>query len=208
MKKLVFICLAAVLLCAGTAHAQGGGLDGWIVDGSFGFATEPAGDFDNGYGFGIGISQSFESLFPGAGNSAFTENLLLRADLNYYMWDDTVSVPGISADIELTRVPVFLGGRYVIPTKLGNTVVMYAEGGLEISFDGWEAASCTPAIPPFFPAQCITDSDDEINLGITPGFGVVIPVTDRVMIGANLRFHLISDTYFTGMATVGFKLGN
>jgi opacity protein-like surface antigen len=213
MKRLVFICLASVFLFAGTAHAQSGTqageLDGWIVEFALGLASEPAGDFGRGYGLGVGISQSFDSLFPGAGNSTFTDNLLLRADLNYFSWDDKISIPGASAEIEFTRVPLFLGGRYVFPQKLGNKVLMYADGGIEISFDEAEAAACIAAFPPFIlTSTCTSKSDSEVNLGITPGFGLVVPITDRVNIGANLRYHLISDDYFSGMATVGIRLGN
>jgi hypothetical protein len=150
------------------------------------------------------VSQNFLTLFPAAGENAFTENLLLRADLNYFAWEDTITVPfvGTSFDIEMTRLPLFLGGRYVLPQKLGNSVIMYAEGGFEISFDAIEAAVCVPFVP------CVPTSEDEVNFGITPGFGLAMPITNNLIAGVNGRFHVIADTYFSLMATVGFKLGN
>ena len=49
-------------------------------------------------------------------------------------------------------------------------------------------------------------SESDTNLGITPGVGILFPISNQFYIGGNLNWHIISDDYFTLGVTIGFNL--
>jgi opacity protein-like surface antigen len=204
MRNLLLVLMAVFMLGgAGTVYAADAG--GTVIDFGVGFGTEPAGGFGTTFGFGVGVEQDFGKLFSGVSNE-FTENLRLRADFHYFGWDDTISVPGASADIEFSRIPIFLGGRYALPVGQIEKFTLFGEAGLEISIDDVEAGACIAGFPPFIPSTCTTVSDSEVNFGVTPGIGVTYLAAPNVAVGVDLRYHLISDGYFTGVASIGYVL--
>lgn len=186
MKKVLLVLLAVMVLSAGTAFA-GQKKTGLNLDAFVGLATEPASGLGNTFGLGVGGTLDLAAL--GAGGSSNVDDLKLRADISYFKWDEHF--------FEYRRIPVFAGARYFfVPAGRGSSVSVYGEGGLELSFDRLE-------VPLFFFGSA---SESEINLGITVGGGLEVPVADNVYIGANLRLHLISDSYFTLLGSVGFSL--
>lgn len=203
MKRTVVLVLALVLLMAGSAFAQQRGKSAsksasksaggdMVVDGMLSLATEPVDGFGMAIGFGVGFSKDITreaKMRQG--------KLMARGDLNYYSWSqDTFGV-----EVTLSRMPIFLGGRYYIPMQGQSNMDVYAEGGLEISFDKAEAC-----LPSFFPGQPpICGSASDTNIGITPGAGIEFPINNNMTVGANARLHLITDSYLTIGATLGYK---
>lgn len=185
MKKVLFlVCLAVLLVVPGSVFAEGLTLD---VGGLIG--TEPADGVGTGWGFTVG------------GSYDVTDALQARMDLTYIKWEDEVSavVPPfgtVTAKTELTRIPVFMGVRYNLKTKLR----IFFEGGLEVSFDKAEVTLSSSSI------GTISADKSETNIGFTPGVGVAFPISDLVELGANARYHIISDSYFTLGVFVGFRL--
>jgi opacity protein-like surface antigen len=176
MKKVLFlVCLAALLVGPGSAFAEGITLD---VGGILG--TEPAEGLGTDIGFTVG------------GSYDISEALQVRVDVSYISWDDeaTAVVPvfgTVTAKTELTRIPIFLGVRYNLPAK----VTVFFEGGLEVSLDDYEVSLSNALI------GTISVDESETNIGITPGVGVSYLISDTVLIGANARYHIISDAYFS-----------
>lgn len=190
MKKIPFALLALVLI-SGTAFAAGGqaGQSPAGIDLSGNFASEPAGGFDSTFGLELGANVPLSRLGM---NVATSKNVELqgRASLSYYNWDDSV----FGVDLEYRRIPFFVGGRVLAPVS--PQLKVYGQLGLELSFDRREQ---------FVPGLGRA-SDSDVNLGLTPGVGIIFPVSSQVYLGANLNWHLIEDDYFTLGVTVGFNL--
>ena len=190
MRKILFPLLALVLI-SGTAFAAGGqaGQSGPSLDLSGNFATEPAGDFGTTFGLEVGANVPLNRLGMNVATSKTVE-LQGRASLSYYNWDESI----FGVDLEYRRIPFFVGARVLAP--VAPQLKVYGQLGLELSFDRAEA---------FLPGLGRV-SDSDINIGITPGVGIIFPVSNQVYLGANLNWHIISDSYFTLGVTVGFNL--
>jgi hypothetical protein len=198
MKRSLVIIVAMLMVAllganafAAKAASSGGGAK-TEVDGMLSIATDPGaasyGSFGTTLGLGVGVGFDLsDSLKPSSGK------IFGRADINYFSWDE--SVWGISASY--TRVPIFVGGRYYIPAS-GSNVAVFVEAGLEFSFDKQE-------IPlPFFFG--ITSSTSDLNIGITPGAGIEVPISkDGLFIGGDARWHIITNDYFTLSLVLGKK---
>lgn len=202
VKKVAVVILLFSVVFAGTAFAQQKKSatmkrsTGVSVDGFIGLGTEPADDLGSTIGLGVGASLDLEAF---GADFADAENMQVRADISYFKWEEDM----FGVDVSLRRIPVFGGVRYFFTPEAGrraSDVGLYGEGGLELSFDEAEAAVCVPFL------GCVSGSSSEINLGITVGGGVEMPVAENMYIGANLRYHLISDSYFTIMASFGVKV--
>ncbi len=193
MKKILLISLVVFVLGYGTAFAEESKSSGLTIDGSIGLGTEPESGFGSAFGIRFGVSQDFLKVFKKAKSTKHTESLQLRVDLSYLKWEHEQS----GVDISYRRIPIFLGGRYLFPTKLADAFTIYVEGGLEISLDKAEAV-----VPP-----ATSVSESKTNIGITPGVGIMYPINEKLSAGFDLRGHLISDNYFTWMLSINYKLG-
>ena len=187
MKRLTVLVLAVVLnvgMGIDTAAAQSQGV---IFDGALIFATEPASAFDPTIGVGFGLSVDMtDRMDLGDKNAKFH----LRGDISYFKWKE--SGPGFKA--EYTRIPIFGGVRYFLPVQ-HDSIDVFVEGGLELSLD--EAEVTLSPLPKV--------SESELHLGITPGVGIEFPAGDTLVVGGNLRWHIITDDYFTLGAYLGVK---
>jgi hypothetical protein len=156
------------------------------VDGMLSLASDPVSGFGTTLGLGAGIGFDLsDSLHPSTGR------LFGRADINYYDWSGDFWWTGLS----YTRIPIFVGGRYYVPAS-GSNVDVFVEAGLELSFDHYDTA--------WFPGWKYSKS--ELNIGITPGAGIEIPISsDGLFIGGDARWHLITDDYFTLSLVLGKK---
>lgn len=163
------------LLTATTAYAE----ITWDVSLSYNSDAEA-------FGFGAGINSDLA-------NKKY-QNVKLRADVNYYQWEEDVYYISVSA----SRLPVFLGARYFVPkaTLKNDRLTVFGEGGAEISFDSAEAAVCTPT-------YCVKAEESETNFGIALGGGLRYAFTKRFFGGADLRYHAISGPYLS----MGLLLG-
>jgi opacity protein-like surface antigen len=186
MKRAAIVFIAVLLMLTGTAFAANRGPS---FEGFLGMGTEPVNDIGIGYGLGFGFNLPFNDVFN-VSNPGSVKNLMLRADITYYHWEDEVTVGPLTVDVEATRVPVFLGVRYFIPTGVikAQKLGLFVEGGFELSFDGAD----TP--------------DDEVNFGFPVGFGMQYQVNPNTYLGLSGRLHLISDSYFSLVGTVGFGI--
>ncbi len=185
MKKIV-IMLLGLVLASGTAFAAGSAGSGVSIDLSGNYASEPESGFDGTFGPELGCNIDLSRAF---GTSKGLE-LQGRASLSYYSWDADF----FGDNLEIRRIPLFVGGR--ILTSVSPQVKLYGQLGLELSFDKVEMET------PFFGKV----SDDETNLGITPGIGVIVPVSNQFYIGGNASWHIIDSDYFTIGVTVGVNL--
>ncbi len=187
MKRGILVIVAvlmATLLCGNAFAAKAGAGYKTAVDGMLSVASEPESGFGDTVGVGVGVSFDLSSTLKPSSGKIFG-----RADINYFSWD--ASEFGI--DVTFTRVPIFLGGRYYIPTS-GSNIDVFVEAGLEFSFDKAEAV--VPAFPPFFGA--VKSSESDFNIGITPGVGIEVPISnDGWYIGGDARWHIIENDYFT-----------
>jgi hypothetical protein len=189
MKKVFVIVFTAAMIfilnigSAFAAHEQG-----MMIDGSLSLATETVSGSGTTVGLGAGLSMDISDRVHLSDKKA---KLQLRGDINYYNWDYDV----FGINLSVTRVPIFVGGRYFLPIQGSSKVDVYVEGGLELSFDNVETAV------PFFGKV----SESDINLGVTPGVGIEIPLQNSLVLGANARYHLISDSYMTLGVSLGYR---
>jgi hypothetical protein len=116
-------------------------------------------------------------------------DLLGRVSLGYYDWDKTQN--GFNLDYQ--RIPLFLGAR--LQTSLAPQIKFYGQLGLEFSFDDKEYVNS-------FGKQ----SDSELNVGLTPGIGLLFPISNSFYAAIRFDYHIISDDYATLGLTLGFNL--
>ncbi len=191
MKKIVMMLLALGLV-SGTAFAAGAGNpagSGLSVDLSGNYASEPASGFDGTFGPELGVNVDLNRIGLNVGASKNVE-VLGRASLSYYNWDQSV----FGNDLEFRRIPFFVGGR--VATSVSPQIKLYGQLGLEISFDKVEV------VHPVFGKVSETDT----RVGITPGVGILFPISNQLYVGGNLNWHIIDDNYFTLGVTLGLNL--
>lgn len=188
MKKIAFALLALVFV-SGTAFAAGSAGSGVSIDLSGNYASEPEGGFDGTFGPELGVNVDLSRLGMNVGTSKSVE-VQGRASLSYYNWDQSF----FGQDLEFRRIPLFVGGRVV--ALVSPQVKLYGQLGLEISFD---------KVDVFIPGLG-SGSESDTHLGITPGVGVLFPISNQFYIGGNLNWHIIDHDYFTLGVTVGFNL--
>jgi len=186
MKKVAFVLVFTALV---SAHAYAAGAPGEIsFDLSGNWASEPSSGFDDTFGVELGANVDLKRL--GMHIDSKTFDVQGRVSLSYYNWDQ--SVPGNTLDY--TRIPLFVGARAL--TSLSPQIKLYGQLGLELSFDDKDTMDY------FFRKQ----SNSEVNFGITPGIGLLFPITNQVYAGIGLDYHIISDGYATLGLTLGFSL--
>jgi hypothetical protein len=186
MRKIVFVVLVSVLVFvnADTADAAGG----IGIDLSGNWASEPSGGFDDTFGVGLGLNVDFKNL----GLNVDSKNMDFqgRISLSYYDWDQGA----YGTTLEYQRVPLFLGARVL--TSLSPQVKLYGQLGLELSFDDKDTFNA------FYGKQ----SDSDVHFGLTPGIGLLFPISNSFYAAIGLDYHIISDDYATLGLTLGFNL--
>ncbi len=198
MKRslVIIVAMLTVALFSGNAFAaksskssSGGSAE---VDGMLSLASDPTGAFGTTLGIGAGVGFDLsDRLKPSSGK------IYGRADINWFKWD--ASEFGI--DVSYTKIPIFLGGRYYVPSS-SSDVNVFVEAGLEFSFDKAEVA--VPVF--FFGGPALKASESALHIGITPGAGIEVPISnDGLFIGGDARYHMITDGYFTLSLVLGKK---
>jgi hypothetical protein len=185
MRKFVFVALFFVLAFANADVAGAAG--GIGVDLSGNWASEPSGGFDDTFGLELGMNVDFKKL----GLNVDSKNMDFqgRVSLGYYDWDK--GAPGTTLDYQ--RIPLFLGARVL--TSLAPQVKLYGQLGLEFSFDDKEYLNAYGK-----------QSDSELNVGVTPGIGLLFPISNSFYAAIRFDYHIISDDYATLGLTLGFNL--
>lgn len=178
MKKGLLLILMVFVFGVGAALAEGE----MSVDVSGSYASEPVTGFGSTIGFGIG------------GNYGISKELAGRVDLNYYSWKYDYSDFWGSYSSTYTRMPIFAGARYLIP--MDNTMNAYVEGGVELSFDSFEIAW-----------GGFKTTGSETKFGITPGAGIEYSINPNIYVGANARYHIVTNPYLTAGVNVGYRFG-
>jgi len=177
MKKIVIITAAVLLaLSTGTqAFAKSEQMGNAEVDASLVWATAPTSIFDSTIGLTLG------------GGMMVEKDLQARVDITFLSFDGSF----FGTNLTYSRVPVTVSARYYMPTD--QTVKLYGQGGLEMSFDKVEMA-----IPSFFPGfPAFKTSESSINLGLVGGVGVDVAISPQLSFVADARLHVITDYYFT-----------
>ncbi len=184
MKKFILITLAALVLCGmtGTAFARSTGSSSsqpdMEVDGSLVLASSPASGFDTGYGVTFG----FGTMLP-----QLNKDLQGRVEISYFTW----SASEFGVDVDYTRIPIDVGGRFYLPAGSQNLKV-FVQGMLELSFDKVEVAVSNFPFPGTTKA-----SESETHLGLVPGAGIDIKLSPGLSFVADARWHIITDNYFS-----------
>ncbi len=186
MRKTVFAALFSVLVFAGPGVAFAGG--GIGVDLSGNWASEPSGGFDDTFGVEFGLNVDFRQL--GLNIDSKNTQYQGRVSLGYYEWDQ--GAPGTTLDYQ--RIPLFLGARVL--TSLAPQIKLYGQLGLEFSFDEKDSYNG------FYGKQ----SDSDLNFGVTPGIGLLFPISNSFYAAIRFDYHIISDDYATLGLTLGFHL--
>jgi outer membrane autotransporter protein len=174
MKRIVIITVAALLaLSTGTqAFAKSEQVGNAEVDASLVWASAPASGFDSTIGLAIGGGVMLPQI---------DKNLQGRVDITFLSFDGSE----FGTDLTYSRVPITVSGRYYIPTQ--QTVKVYGQGGLEMSFDKVEMT-----VSPGFKA-----SESDIRLGLVGGVGIDVAITPQLSFVTDVRLHLITDSYIT-----------
>jgi opacity protein-like surface antigen len=173
MKKIMII-IAAVLLALSTgtqAFAKSEQIGKAEVDASLVWASAPTSVFDSTLGLAIG------------GGVMVDKDLQARVDITFLSFDASF----FGTDLTYSRVPITVSARYYMPTD--QTVKLYGQGGLEMSFDKVEVG--IPVFPGF------KTSSSSINFGLVGGAGVDVAITPQLSFVADARLHVITDYYVT-----------
>jgi opacity protein-like surface antigen len=186
MKKVLLVCMVALLLCAGNAFAAGISVDGFVN-----YNSEAESDYGSAIGFGAGVTYDLSEVA--------VENLAARVDVAYLKYEEDF----FGVDVTFRRIPIFAGVRYNAPIE--GPVKVFGDAGLEVSLDNIEVA-----IPSFsflgITTPATTADEDETNIGAAIGAGVAYPVNDMISIGANARYHIVDGSYFSAGLFVGFAI--
>ena len=188
MKKFVItIAVAFFILASGTlALAKSQQESAAEMDASLVLATAPASGFDSTLGITVGAGMMLPHI---------DKNLQGRIDISYFKW----SASEFGVDVSYTRIPILASGRYFIPTG-DNKMKVYAQGGLELSFDKAEAAVTVP----FF--GTVKSSASDTNLGLVAGAGLELKINPQMSFVTDIRWHLITDGYFTLQGGLAFHI--
>ncbi len=174
MHNLAAILLAIFFLAGGNAaFAESATVsDKGIVevDGSFGVGIG-SGPLDNGGGVNFGAGYMLNTI---------DINLQARIDLSYYDF----STDFMGYDLSYTRIPLTISARYYFP--INDRLAAFAQAGIETSFDSFESYEGVNK-----------HTENEVNLGISPGGGIEFSVLPDVSIFALGRIHIITDNYFS-----------
>jgi hypothetical protein len=189
MKKVLLLLAVFPLVLPGTASAQG--RMGFDISGNY--ATEPKSGFGGEFGFEVGFNADFATLGVPI---TLGENIQSQARVSVGFYDFDRTFQGINVDYE--RIPVFLGGRFIMPVSPPLNV--YGDLGFELSFDKEDRPGISPLGVPF------VDSKRSLRFGVRPQVGIIYRITESVFLGANLGYHLIKDDYCTLGAMVGLNL--
>lgn len=144
-----------------------------------GYGSAPASGFGSAIGFSIG------------GGYEIQDDTQVRVDISSFGWKQTV----YGTDVKYTRMPITVSGRQYYP--LQNNLKAYGQLGLEMSFDKAEAA--TSFLGTTYKAEA-----SETHLGITPGGGIEMAITPQISVGADVAYHIITDSYFTLGVNAGY----
>jgi len=182
MKKIVIITAAVLLaLSTGTqAFAKSEQMGNAEVDASLVWASAPTSDFDSTIGLDIGAGVMLPQI---------DKNLQGRVDITFLSFDGSF----FGTNLTYSRVPITVSGRYYIPAQ--QTVKVYGQGGLELSFDKVDTA-----VFPGFKA-----SESSINLGLVGGVGIDVAISPQLSFVADARLHLITDYYLTLQGGLALK---
>jgi len=188
MKKVVLIaaCFTLLLGMSSAALAAKGDTE---LDFGIGFATAPYDESDLGWGLNFGGGYEFLQL-----SATRNDTLQIRGDIGYESWSGDFHGFGFDEDVDFSRVPVSVGCRYYYPIKQVKNLRVFGQASLELSFDSIEVGT------PFGKV-----SDDETNVGVTPGAGVEYMLNKNIFVQAQMKEHLISDPYFTMQGGIGFR---
>lgn len=194
MKRLVIITMTVLLVIAtGTAAFAKSAKSAKPVDieadASLVFASGPA----SGFGTSAGLTLGAGMMIPPV------TNLQGRVDLSFFSWTDSE----FGVDLKYSRTPITFSARYYFP-MIPNKLRLYAQGGLEVSFDKVEATTVVGFTPSFQPIYGKV-SESETNFGITPGGGVSFQINDHLSVVADFRYHMITDSYFTMQGGVAYS---
>lgn len=172
MKKLTIVVLALLLVAGAGATVFAATRSGGEKEfsGAFAYGTGPA-DFDNGFGLSFGAGYMMNNI----------NNLQARLDISYFLFDRDVA----NTNVDLTRIPVAVGGRYFFSTM--DKLNLFGEAAVEASFDDAE----------FVDVLGVKHSESEVNWGVTPGAGAEYFIQDTMSLFALGRFHIVSDDYFS-----------
>jgi outer membrane protein W len=97
-------------------------------------------------------------------------------------------------------VPVTVSCRYYFPIRQVKNLRVFGQAGLEVSFDDVEATM--PAI--VVGGSALKVSDSSTNVGVTPGAGIEYMLNRQFFLTANIKEHIISNSYFTMQGGIGF----
>lgn len=185
MKRLTCITLSLLMVAtlASTAFAAKGDKE---LDLGIGFATAPYNEGDLGWGLNFGGGYEFHQI-----SASRNDTLQLRGDIGYNSW----SGDGPGYELDFNRLPVSAGCRYYYPIRQVKNLRVFGQASLELSFDSIDEVGIN-----FF-----KDSDDEVNLGLTPGVGVEYLLNNEMFVHAEMKEHLISDPYFTMHGGIGVR---
>jgi hypothetical protein len=186
MRKIAFMALFFALVFANADVAGAAG--GIGIDLSGNWASEPSSGFDDTFGVELGVNVDLKRV----GLNLDPKNMEVqgRISLSYYDWDQNA----YGTTLDYQRVPLFLGARVL--TSLAPQVKLYGKLGLELSFDDEETYNS------FYGVQ----SDSDVNIGLTPGIGLLFPISNSFYAAIGLDYHIITDGYATLGLTLGFNL--
>jgi opacity protein-like surface antigen len=179
MKKPALVFIAVILFFAGPAFAaskfEPASDKTTNADISLMYGGEP---FNTGMGVTMGGGMGITYMS--------TSSTGLRADLNYLNWSRTTS--GVT--LNYRRLPIFLGFRFFQSSQ----IPYFFEAGVESSLDSVDSVAGT-----------ITSTTSSTRFGLSGGLGVEAPVGEKFYVGGDIRYHVVTDFYYTVAISFGTK---
>ncbi|MFP4527247.1 MAG: outer membrane beta-barrel protein [Candidatus Kapaibacterium sp.] len=165
MKKLLVALCLAIFISTPIFAQNDDPRNAFSVIVNFNFPTGAFGDF---WGNGLGLVAEYERLI--------TNEFSAGASIGYLFW--MPETEPLSAEIRFSDIPIQLFIKYYFPSTGNFTPYFIIEGGLH------NTASTTTYGE-------YSHSDDGEDLGLAPGFGVLMPVGSGVMVNACAKYTTI-----------------
>ncbi|RAV98127.1 hypothetical protein [Pseudochryseolinea flava] len=161
MKKALLMAFTLTVISASASFAQGR----WSLGGELAF---PQGNFNNGYGAGIGVSGRYEGVI--------NKNLDWMVTLGYIHFFEKNN-----SNFSAYQVPLNGGLKYYVDSSFKG---FWFGGELGLNVIGWRWNN---------PGPGDDVNDSETRLGLAPQIGYHISNVDF-----SLRYHIIDDASYLG----------
>lgn len=204
MKKLIVtVVLAAGFLMMGSIAWA----DTYLKFDAGMFLPKEDDALDIGYNLGAAFGKSLVEVFPGlAAENPAWRNVTAELGIGYRHADGEMSVSSFGATtstkMDLDVVPLTLAAIYTHKIS-GSPVKFYGGGGPGLYYASTETTVTTTV--PFIGTTRVSDDDTDLKFGVMLKGGVLVSLSERLDLGGELQWDLVSDDIGGNCLNIGLR---